>query len=94
MHGGGDPAELPSLLGRLERLREEAGRSGEPFEVHAISMDAYTADGVRRLEEAGVTDAIVGFRWPYVREQDTEPLQVKVDDLRRYADEVIAAVRR
>jgi probable F420-dependent oxidoreductase len=94
MHGGGDPADLPGLLEQLGRLREEAGRADEPFEVHVISMDAYTADGVRRLEEVGVTDVIVGFRWPYVLEQDTEPLQAKIDNLRRYADEVIAAVRR
>ena len=39
-----------------------------------ISMDAYTADGVRRLEDQGVTDVIVGFRWPYETGPDTEPL--------------------
>ena len=93
MHGGGDPTELPGLLARLRELREEEGRAGEPFEVHAISMDAYTPDGVRRLEELGVTDAIVGFRWPYVVGPDTEPLQDKIDALRRFADDVIAATR-
>jgi hypothetical protein len=33
---------------------------------------------------------IVGFRWPYGVEHDTETLQKKVDDINRYADEVIA----
>jgi probable F420-dependent oxidoreductase len=89
MHGGGDPADLPGLLARLEELRAEAGRGDVPFETHVISMDAYTADGVRRLEEQGVTDLIVGFRWPYTTEQDTEPLQHKMDSLRRFADDVI-----
>ena len=37
----------------------------KPFEIHVISMDAYTVDGVRRLEDKGVTDAIVGFRNAY-----------------------------
>ncbi len=37
-----------------------------------ISADAYTPDGVKRLEDLGVTDAIVGFRWPYAVEQDTK----------------------
>ena len=55
-----------------------------------ISVDAYTLDGVRRLEELGVTDVIVGFRWPYGVEQDTETLQTKLDNLRRFADDVIA----
>jgi probable F420-dependent oxidoreductase len=91
MHGGGDPADLPRLLARLDDLRrQEPERVGRPFEVHVISMDAYTVDGVRRLEEQGVTDVIVGFRWPYTTGQDTEPLGVKVDNLRRYADNVIA----
>jgi hypothetical protein len=56
-------------------------------------MDAYTADGVRRLEEQGVTDVIVGFRWPYHVGADTEALPPKLDKLRRYADDVIAKVR-
>jgi hypothetical protein len=56
-------------------------------------MDAYTADGIRRLEEMGVTDVIVGFRWTYTVGPDTEPLQKKLDALRRYADTVIAATR-
>ncbi len=92
MHGGGDPADFPGLLARLAELRAEAGTADKPFEIHAISADAYTLDGVRRLEDLGVTDAIVGFRWPYGVEQDTETLQQKVDALRRFADDVIAKV--
>lgn len=89
MHGGGDPADLPGLLDRLRALLEEAGRNPEGFEVHVISMDAFSADGVKRLEAAGATDVIVGFRWPYVVGPDTEALQVKIDNLRRFADQVI-----
>jgi hypothetical protein len=55
-------------------------------------MDAYTVDGVRRLEDQGVTDAIVGFRWPYQVGPDTEPLADKLSKLRRFADDVIAKV--
>ena len=93
LHGGGDPADLPGLLDRLSGLRRAEGTAERPFEVHVISADAYTADGVRRLEDRGVTDVIVGFRWPYETGPDTEPLPAKLDHLRRYADTVIAAVR-
>jgi probable F420-dependent oxidoreductase len=93
LHGGGDPAELPGLLDRLAELRREHGTEDKPFEVHVISLSAYSPDGVRQLEEMGVTDVIVGFRWPYVREQDAESLQTKVDNLRRFSDDVIAKVR-
>ena len=93
MHGGGDPEDLPGLLQRLGELRAEAGRDTEPFETHVISMDAFNVDGVRRLEEQGVTDVIVGFRWPYVVGPDTEPLQAKIDNLRRFAEDVIAKAK-
>jgi probable F420-dependent oxidoreductase len=93
LHGGGDPADLPGLLDRLAILRKEHGTEDKPFEIHVISADAYTPDGVRRLEDLGVTDVIVGFRWPYGVEQDTEPLQTKIDNLRRFADGVITKVR-
>jgi len=93
LHGGGNPADLPGLLARLTGLRAEYGTAGRPFEVHVISADAYTADGVRRLEDAGVTDVIVGFRWPYHTGPDTQPLAEKLDSLRRYADDIIAKVR-
>ena len=68
-------------------------RGGHPpggYEIHVISLDAYTVDGVRRLEEQGVTDVIIGFRWPYVTGPDAEPLSRKLDNLRRFADDVIA----
>jgi probable F420-dependent oxidoreductase len=88
MHAGGDGAALRALLGRLAALRREAGRAERPFEVHVIALEAYTLDGVRRLEELGVTDVIVGFRNSY--EPDTQALEQKLDALRRYADAVIA----
>ncbi len=94
LHGGGDPADLPGLLEQLSRLREEAGTAHRPFEVHVISLDAFSVDGIHRLEEQGVTDVIVGFRWPYEVGPDTEPLQAKLDALRRFAETVIGAVDR
>ena len=89
MHGGGDPADLPGLLDKLARFRREEGTQDRPFEIHVISADAYSPEGVRRLEEAGVTDLIVGFRWPYVTGPDTQPVAEKINSLRRFADTVI-----
>ena len=88
MHAGGDPQTLQRLITRLHELRREYGREREPFEIHAISMDAYTIDGIRRLEDVGVTDAIVGFRNAY--EPDTQTLEHKTSVLRQFADNVIS----
>lgn len=89
MHGGGDPAELDGLITRLKQLREEQGRT-DPFEIHVISVDGFTLDGIKRLEDKGVTDVIVGFRVPYIVGSDTEPLDTKIRNLERFAEHVIA----
>jgi alkanesulfonate monooxygenase SsuD/methylene tetrahydromethanopterin reductase-like flavin-dependent oxidoreductase (luciferase family) len=91
MHaGGGEAQDLDAALRRLAELRREHGREGEPFEIHVISLDAYSPDGVRRLEDRGVSDAIVGFRNAY--EPDTQTLEQKIEALRAFADRVIAKV--
>ncbi len=89
MHAGGDGEELDRLLARLAEIRKAEGDERDDFEVHVISYDAYTPDGVRALEDKGVTDCIVGFRVPYVVGPDTEPLKEKVEHLERYAEAVI-----
>jgi alkanesulfonate monooxygenase SsuD/methylene tetrahydromethanopterin reductase-like flavin-dependent oxidoreductase (luciferase family) len=91
MHGGGQPDELDHLLKRLNQFREGEGRAG-PFEIHVISLDAFTLDGIKRLEDKGVTDVIVGFRIPYITGQDTEPLDTKIRNLESFAEKVIAKV--
>jgi probable F420-dependent oxidoreductase len=89
MHAGGDGTELDRLLDRLNVLRAEYG-TREDFEVHVISLDGFTVDGVKRLEDKGVTDVIVGFRYPYTTDLDTEPLNTKIANLSRFAEKVIA----
>ena len=53
-------------------------------------MDGYSRDGLLRLEDLGVTDAIVGFRNGY--EGDDMALQDKIDAVNRYADKVISTL--
>ena len=93
MSAGTTDEELDRNIARLAELRRELGREDEPFEIHAPSIDGFSTDGIRRLEDRGVTDVIAGFRDPYVAGADTQPLQEKIDALRWYADEVIAKAR-
>jgi probable F420-dependent oxidoreductase len=90
MHAGGDQQDLERLIRRLGELRKEYGRDRDPFEIHVISLDGFSVDGARRLEDLGVTDAIVGFRNAY--EEDTLTLDQKRAALRMFAENVIAKV--
>lgn len=90
MHAGGDGEELDRLLTRLAEIRKAEGDTRDDFEIHVISYDAYTLDGVKRLEDKGVTDCIVGFRVPYIKGPDTEPLETKIAHLEAYAESIIA----
>jgi alkanesulfonate monooxygenase SsuD/methylene tetrahydromethanopterin reductase-like flavin-dependent oxidoreductase (luciferase family) len=91
MHGGGDATELDRLIKRLKQIREDEQRTA-PFQIHVISMDAFTIDGIKRLQDKGVTDVIVGFRLPYITGKDTEPLDTKIRHLESFARNVIAKV--
>ena len=88
MHAGSD--DLEAMIKRINDLRHEYGREREPFEVHVISFDAFSVDGIRKLEDMGVTDVIVGFRNPYVEPIDSQTLQQKLDMMRWYGDNIVA----
>jgi probable F420-dependent oxidoreductase len=92
MHAGGDGEELDRLLARLAEIRKAEGDTRDDFEVHVISYDAYTPEGVRKLEDKGITDCIVGFRVPYIKGRDEEALDTKVKNLEAFAENVIAKV--
>jgi hypothetical protein len=79
---------MAKMIARLRELRKEHGRDAEPFSIHAISMDAYSLDGIRRLEDLGVTDVIVGFRKAY--EVDRMPIEKKLGAIARYGETIIA----
>jgi hypothetical protein len=81
---------METMIARIRELRREYGRDHLPFQIHVISFDAYTVDGVKKLEEMGVTDVIVGFRNAYQMEQDTETVEQKIAAIHWYAGEIIA----
>jgi probable F420-dependent oxidoreductase len=92
MHAGGPNDLLESMLGKLHAFRVEAGNAHEPFEIHAVSQNARTVDGCKRLEDMGVTNVVVGFRNPYIKGDDPQPLADKLARLERFARDVISKV--
>ena len=93
MHAGGDADTLDPLLKKIQDRRKAQGKQNEPFELHVISMDAYTPDGVRRLGEMGITDVIVGFRNLYDPSAPDMTLDEKIAALNGYAETVIHKTR-
>ncbi len=85
---GSTTEQLSAMLDRISALRVEYGRDQLPFEIHATTEDSFSPEGLRRLEEMGVTHTGGGFgRFnPYGLETDPESLREKVANLRRYAD--------
>jgi hypothetical protein len=82
------------MVTSLLSMRRQLGREEEPFEIHVISLDGYSPDGCRRMEEMGVTDVIIGFRDAYRKGPDTEALATKLDAICRFGETVIARVKQ
>jgi probable F420-dependent oxidoreductase len=81
-------AEITGAIDGLNRYRAEYGRSDTPFEINALCLDVFDLDGYRRLAERGVTE-LQAVPW-YFSGGDPNDLQVQLDSLGRFADEVIA----
>lgn len=90
---GGDLDSLSGMIRRLQELRKEYQRDHLPFEIHVMSAEAYTVDGIQRLQDLGVDEVIVAFRNVYDSEPDNKTVEQKIAELRWYAENVIAASR-
>lgn len=90
MFAGGGPDELAGPIAAINAARAEAGTADRPFRIFATAMGDFSVDTIRRLEDLGVTDMPVAFRNLYAMEEDTQPLEAKIDDMKRFADTVMA----
>jgi probable F420-dependent oxidoreductase len=95
MSAGSTLGDLVRMIDRINDLRKEDGRIGQRFDIYATTPESFTLDGIKRLEDLGVTHTSGGFgRFnPYGLETDPESLQEKIDNLRRHGDEVISTLR-
>ena len=80
--------EIAGVVPRLEALRAEYGRADVPFEIKALCVDAFDLDGFRRMEEIGVTDAVV-CPW-YFRPGDVNALDHQVDAVTWFGEEMVS----
>ena len=93
IHAGGSFEELAATVKQIDAYRREYGRDQLPFEYQSMSAEAFSPEGVRKLEDLGIQEAIVAFRNPYLAEPDTQTLEEKIGAIRWFADNVIHKVR-
>jgi probable F420-dependent oxidoreductase len=83
--------ETERCVSRLYELLGDLGRSADDFEIHAGVINARTVDDFRRMEEMGITDAIVRPWMQRVSHTIELPTEEKVAQVKQFGDEVIAA---
>tara|TARA_Y100001951_G_scaffold13949_2_gene9149 strand:- start:13405 stop:14346 length:942 start_codon:yes stop_codon:yes gene_type:complete len=86
---GGDLDSIKAMIDQINEFRVEYGRDHLPFEFQAMTAEAYSADGIKRLEDIGVDEVLVAFRDVYASEPDTKTVEEKIGMMTWYADEVI-----
>lgn len=90
IHAGGTLETLTGFTQRLNELRKEHGTAHKPFEIHAATGEAFNVDGVKRLEDIGVTESIIAFRDPYKGEQDNSSVEDKIKMMTWFAENIIS----
>jgi probable F420-dependent oxidoreductase len=88
MCAGLDIDQLAVHITRINELRDEYGNAGRPYSVFTTGADAFSKEGIEKLEGIGVTDVVIGFRNVYEMEAD-KPLDEKIGMLNWYANEFI-----
>lgn len=90
---GGDVEAIDGMIKKINEFRKEYGRDHLPFEFQAMSAEAYSADGIKKLEDVGVNEVLVAFRDVYAAEADDKTVEEKTAMMTWYANEVIAKSR-
>lgn len=90
---GGDAESIKVMVDQINEFRKEYGRDHLPFEFQAMTQDAYSPDGIKRLKEIGIDEVLVAFRNVYESEPDDKSVEEKIGMMKWFADEVIAKSR-
>jgi probable F420-dependent oxidoreductase len=85
---GASPEKLVEMVTYLRGQLIANGRGADPFEIHAGTRGGYAKERLRQLEDLGVTDVSVTLV-RYHAQEAADKQQAIIDDLHRFADEVI-----
>jgi probable F420-dependent oxidoreductase len=85
----GKVEELAVMVNRLRELRKEYQRDQLPFQFHAMGAEAFTPEGVEKLEAIGIEQVYLGFHDIYSGKEDERTLQQKIEHINWYGDAII-----
>jgi probable F420-dependent oxidoreductase len=82
--------EAKTMIGKINQYRDEFGTlSHSNYQFQIMSEAGYSADGVKQLDELGVTEVIIAFRNAYEGGEDNRTLEGMKAEINWFAEEVI-----
>ncbi len=84
--------ETERCVNSLHSLLDERGRSRHDFEIHGGVMGASTVDDFRRMEELGLTDAVVSPASDYRSHSGEMTTVDKIEWVKRFGQEILERV--
>ena len=85
--------EAKTMIGKINQYRDEFSTLSHPnYQFQIMSEACYSVDGVKKLEELGVTEVIIAFRNAYEGGEDNRTLEGMQAEINWFANEVIHKV--
>ena len=90
---GGSYEELKTMITKLQEFRKEYQRDHLPFCVSVATAEAFSIEGIERLQQLGVDEVCVAFRDIYNNEKDDKSVEEKIGMLQWYNNTIIEKTR-
>lgn len=90
---GGSAADIAPMIAKINAYRKEYGRDHLPYDFQAMSIEGYSLDGVKRLQDLGVNETVIAFRNAYAGGPDDRTLEQMIGEINYYAENIIHKTR-
>jgi len=85
--------QADQMIKKINLLRDEYGTiSRQDFQFQIMSEAGYSIDGVKKLQELGVTEVIIAFRNAYEGGPDNRTLEGMKSEINWFSEEVIQKI--
>jgi len=81
--------KISEMVKEIHGYRKEFGTDDKPFQMISVAIDAFDLDGHKKLVDMGI-DECCDMPWLYYGHRFSSPLDVKIESMKRFTDEVIA----